>query len=64
MGDQDVTRLLTDEDIPAGWARAINKIAVIEEFGLRLDATSVHDIGRSGLTDKEQLIFARTKASC
>ena len=59
MGDQDVTRLLTDEDIPAGWARAINKIAEIEELGLRLDATSVHDIGRSGLTDKEQLIFAR-----
>ena len=60
MADVDVTRFLTDEDIPVGWARAINKVAAIEELGLQLDATSVHDIGRSGLTDKEQLIFART----
>ena len=59
MGDEDVTRLLTDEGIPVGWARAINKVAAIEELGLRLDVTSVHEIGRSGLTDKEQLIFAR-----
>lgn len=59
MDDQDMTRLLTDEDIPVGWARAINKLAAIDELGLRIQATSVHEIDRSGLTDKEQLVFAR-----
>ena len=59
MNDDVVTRLLTDEDIPVGWARALNKVGAIDEIGLRIEATSVHDVGRSGLSDRDQLIFAR-----
>ena len=59
MASNVVTRFLTDEDVPVSWAHAINKIAAVEEMGLHCEAISIHDIGRSGLVDKEQLIFAR-----
>lgn len=43
-------RYLFDEDLPASAAEIAR--------GLGLDATSVHDIGRRGLSDPEQFGFA------
>ena len=60
MPSDDVTRFLTDEDVPVAWARAINKVAAIKELGVTWEATSIHDIGRSGLVDRDQLIYARS----
>jgi hypothetical protein len=43
-------RFLLDEDLPTSVAEAAR--------GLGLDAQSVHELGRRGLSDREQLVFA------
>ena len=59
MANGDVTRFLTDENVPAAWASAINRLSEIDELALKWSATSVNQIGRAGLSDADQLIFAR-----
>lgn len=61
MVNGDVTRFLTDENVPAAWTSAINRLSEIDELQLNWSATSVHKIDRIGLPDVDQLIFARTK---
>ena len=60
MASDDVTRFLTDEDVPVSWARAINHVAALQELNLNWEATSIYDIDLTGKDDVEQLIFARS----
>lgn len=60
MASDDVTRFLTDEDVPMAWAHAINQVAAIRELNLNWEATSIYDIGLTEKDDVEQLIFARS----
>lgn len=43
-------RFLLDEDLPPDAARIARKLGI--------DAVSVHEVGRTGLTDEEQLAYA------
>lgn len=46
-------KILLDEDLPPVVAEVLR--------GLGYDASSVHEIGRRGLTDEEQLVFAASE---
>ena len=59
MSNDAIVRLLADENVPPTWVDAINKVAAIPEFGIRISATSVHALGARGLSDLEHLIYAR-----
>lgn len=50
---------LTDEDVPVALSRTINKVAEIKELNLPWRAQTVFDIGRTGLEDVDQLVYAR-----
>ena len=60
MANGDVTRFLTDENVPVAWANVINRLSEIDELRINWSATSVYQIDRSGIPDIDQLIFART----
>ena len=59
MVNVDLTRFLTDENVPIAWARAINRLSEVDELGLNWSAISVTQIGLTGLSDVDQLIFGR-----